>query len=452
MNGARIVEAERHAVPLMRALEPTHLDDLYRLQQGEGAFVWGRRGDSGQLWFLEENTGHVNRPFVRENIVCPVPGCSAKLTSAHRARKRDGLQHYSGAGGHSIESIFHSQGCALIEDWLRRRYPKSTVKREEYTNDAGERRADVLITSPGGDRVAFEVQYSALTPDAWQRRHDSYRQQNITDVWLFGHTRQHLKADSLGTFRPNPTHEAVVAAGSPVMFINPESELIGVAVGSDRRFFAEPDQRSADPVSVLDRLRGSSVGVRPLDEFRATTKLGFTSNWLNELHCATSELRSHNADQKIQVLAIEERQRREDAEHLQRLIQRRRPRQHRIRRLLAEPGRWSRSEAVPAIHEYFDVPAWRRIDLQNDAGPEQASFVRWQCVLYFELIAGRSAPFGTKDAYDAIRRGGVRMGQPDAFKLVAKYLYRLEEDEFVSRGPSRGRYPTFIPTVKGAWR
>ncbi|WP_432432648.1 competence protein CoiA family protein [Cryobacterium breve] len=100
----------------------------------------------------------------------------------------------SDGGGHSRESIFHSQGCALVEEWLRREFPNSHVQREEYTNELGERRADVLLTGPAGDRVAFEIQYSPITPDAWRNRHESYRRQHIADVWLFGHTGKQLQA------------------------------------------------------------------------------------------------------------------------------------------------------------------------------------------------------------------------------------------------------------------
>ena len=60
------------------------------------------------------------------------------------------------------------------------------VKAEERTT-TGERRADVMLTSPTGRQVAFEVQYAPLTVKAWRGRHRSYRAAGIVDVWLFGH-------------------------------------------------------------------------------------------------------------------------------------------------------------------------------------------------------------------------------------------------------------------------
>lgn len=192
----------------------THKTELATFQEGERVFVWGHDKVADGMWFLEEGTASEHRSFVNDRIVCPVPGCAAKLTTHHRTNKRDGLVHYSGTGGHSKESLFHSQGCALIESWLRKKYPKSKAQREEYTNEAGVRRADVLLTAPTNQRVAFEVQYSALTPDAWRARHDSYCVQGIVGVWLFGHIGAQLKVDSDGRLKANPTHEAVVASGS----------------------------------------------------------------------------------------------------------------------------------------------------------------------------------------------------------------------------------------------
>jgi hypothetical protein len=182
-----------------------HKERVLSFQDGEQRFVWGLHKDTGHLWYLEEDTAREWRAHVKQFIVCPVPGCGAQLTTAHRRTKRDGLVHLSKDGGHTGESIFHSQGCAVLEGWLSTNYPNSKVKREEYTNAEGERRADVLITSPAGDRVAFEVQYSPLTPDDWRTRHESYRRQGIADVWLFGHTSKQLRFDRSGFLSLTPT-------------------------------------------------------------------------------------------------------------------------------------------------------------------------------------------------------------------------------------------------------
>ena len=233
-------------------LASNHRALLAEFQAGEECFVWGRRKDSGELWFLDEDTAQQHRGFVKEKVVCPVPGCGQALTTAHYTNKRDHLRHLVGTGGHARESVLHSQGCALIESWLRDRFPRSSVTREEYTNAEGERRADVLITGPRGDRIAFEVQYSHLTPDAWRKRHESYRAQGIVDVWLFGHTGRQLKVDGDGLLVANPTHQAVAESGAALLFINPDPDRrqIAIAMGSDRQFDAQLEDVRGDPVSV----------------------------------------------------------------------------------------------------------------------------------------------------------------------------------------------------------
>lgn len=182
--------------------------------EGDERFVWGLDKNTGQMFFLEEDQAGEQRAHVTANVVCPVPGCAAPLTTVHSSVKRDHLRHLGQAGGHGLESLFHSQGCALIQHWLATKYPACRVVREEYPAPGGERRADVLLTSPSGnERVAFEVQYSPLTRDEWTGRHEWYATRGIEDVWLFGHTDKQLKLDSDGRLKANPVLDAV---SSPV--------------------------------------------------------------------------------------------------------------------------------------------------------------------------------------------------------------------------------------------
>ncbi|TFC88376.1 hypothetical protein E3T24_02555 [Cryobacterium sp. TmT2-59] len=359
----------------------------------------------------------------------------------------------SDGGGHSRESIFHSQGCALIEEWLRRKFPKSHVKREEYTNELGERRADVLLTGPAGDRVAFEIQYSPITPDAWRNRHESYRRQHIADVWLFGHTGKQLQLRPDGTVAINPTHEAVVAVGSALMFINPELELIAVAVGQGRVFEEALDGYGDEEVQVCDVLKDAILDLRPLAEFRPTNGRGLGGDWLDGLYARTDNLRRHNESERRRAAERRERTRLEKIARQKKWEERRRPEQEKIRRLFESVERWGRSEALASIAAYFGGFLRDRIEMNENPTAPSVRLMRWQCVVYFDLIAGRDKEFGTRDAYNAIIRRGVNMGQPDAFKQVARYLYRLEEDGYLRRLPDyrRDSFPRFVPTTSGAW-
>ena len=439
-------------------LEPTgrdgfadHKTQVLSFQDGEQRFVWGLHKDTEQLWYLKEDTAREWRAYVKAFIICPVPGCGAKLTTAHRSTKRDGLVHLNRDGGHTGESIFHSQGCAVIENWLRTSYPNSRVKREEYSNAQGERRADVLITSRAGDRVAFEVQYSPLTPDAWRTRHDSYRRQGIADVWLFGHTSKHLKFDRRGFLSLNPTHRAVIEAGSAVMFINPEQQVLGVAT-SDGWFDDESaDWRNGASVEVWDQFARASLSIFPLQDFRPSRR-GIASEWLNHIYGQTQDLRDRNAASKQRAFELREQKAADAHAELMAWVARRRPQQEQIRQQFETVQRWNKSDALTSISAYFDGNLRERINLNGMAGDGSNALVRWQSVVYFDLIAGRNREFGVREAFSAIEGRGVNMGQPDSFKLIAVYLHRLTDLGFLDRTDEYGRYPRFVATEDGAWR
>lgn len=95
-----------------------------------------------------------------------------------------------------------------------------SVTREEYTDPTGERRADVLLTAETGQKVAFEVQYSPITREHWQTRHESYRQRGIVDVWFFGHTT--VQVDSYSWLSPRPMQQAALETRTPLLVIDPQ--------------------------------------------------------------------------------------------------------------------------------------------------------------------------------------------------------------------------------------
>lgn len=428
-----------------------HKTQLAAFQGGDPVFTWGLDKVSGALWHLDDDTAIQHRAFVKEQVVCPAPGCGADLTTVHNSAKRDGLRHLAGPGGHSPESIFHSQGCAIIQAWLAEKYPKSVARREEYTNKAGERRADVLLTATDGTRVAFEVQYSALTVAEWKARHDSYRGQGIVDVWLFGHTSKQLKLDAGGFVAPTAVHEAVVASGSPLLFINPAGDepRIGVVSGMGTRFDAATGPFHEPSVPVLNSWTRPELLVHPLSEFSAHHRAGLNSESLAKLHTQTVQLQQENAAAKARA---EEAQRERDKRKAARqhaMEERRAPQQGRIRQLLGTDERWGRSEALGAINAYFGEYLRGRIDFDPNVGPGR--LVHWQCVIYFDLIAGQSAPFNTRMAFNAIKARGVNMGQPNSFTIITRYLHELEDAGYLQQVRSPDRFPRFAPTNSGAW-
>jgi hypothetical protein len=426
----------------------SHKQDLATFQKGEVVFVWGLDTTNGEMWHLQEDTGKVSRPHVKERVVCPVPGCGEKLTSAHRAKKRDGLVHWNSKGGHSIESILHSQGCALIENWLRQRYPNSIARREEYTNEQGERRADVLLTAPTGERVAFEVQYSALTPDAWKRRHDSYRAQGIVDVWIFGHIGSQLKIDKEGLLKPNPTHQAVVKSGSALWFINPLTRMLGIATSEANEYSAELDGWREGTVSVWDTIgRRARIEIYPLTDFEVQMSRGLGGGRLTELYKQTASLRKRNISAPPLAKEAWARKEEEDAAHKTL----RSEQQLKIRAVLGWGGRWSQSAALAEIKAYFGTRPNRRFHEISDPGAPAGLLVRWQCVIYFTLIAGQNKPFGALDAVKSMRAHKVSTADPGVFKAVARWLCELEEFGLLERIYPPGKYPSWRPTEDGTW-
>lgn len=429
-----------------------HTAMLAEFQSGEDRFVWGLDKHDGTMFFLPEDTGNENREHVRANVICPVPGCEAALTTVHSTVKRDHLRHDKGTGGHGLESLFHAQGCALIHSWLTNRYPRSTVIREQYISPAGERRADVLITGPTGKQIAFEVQYSPLTADHWRERHDSYRNREITDVWLFGHTEKQLKLSVLGLLHASPTLTAVAATGSPVFFINPSTEQVAVAVKMAERYSAQRDGwvLPAD-VPILSGPSGSHLEVYPLDDYliRGTT---FTSDRVDALRRNTEGLPEHNRQQQLLVERMREQAKQAEERRVQAAkaaLERKKAARieaaNEIRAALGIGSPWSvEHSAVKLIHDYFGGNTHHRIDVAGGL-PEA-----WQCMAYFHLIAGNEKErFDTKQVAELLRANRIRL-QKGAYRTIARWLYELVEAEVLFK-EQRGEFPAFWPTYRGTW-
>jgi hypothetical protein len=205
---------------------------LAEFQNGETRLVYARyraRPDAGPF-YLEDGKAAKLKGWAKEHLECFMPECGdRRLTTVFRTGKRDGFTHYRGAGGHSLEGLFHQQAKALIERWMAVRYPRLAVQTEQRTR-SGERRADVMVTWPDGRQLAIEVQYEPLTPEAWRIRQTSYEQQGIPVVWLLGHLEPLLRPAGLpGQIGLGVLHQAIAEAGSPLLWINPTEGKVGSA-------------------------------------------------------------------------------------------------------------------------------------------------------------------------------------------------------------------------------
>ncbi|PYY64417.1 hypothetical protein DEJ30_08100 [Curtobacterium sp. MCPF17_003] len=382
-----------------------------------------------------------------------MPGCDAQLTTVHSTIKRDHLRHRSSSGGHGPESLFHSQGCALIESWLVRRYPNCHVKREQYTSSDGESRADLLITHPSGERVAFEVQYSPLTSDAWSDRHERYSARGVRDVWFFGHTRKQLKLDADLRLKSNPALDAVVATGVPLLFINPDIAQLAIAVQQHHPLSAETGEPLHEhPVNVLGRGTGSSLEVQPLGDFWIGTP-ALTSDRIDLLIRSEASLATYNEEQqRLFELKLAQAAERERIARAERAAEDERAKRRRvlmadgIRRALDGPEPWGTEHpAVRLLHPYLNGHRDRNLGWENYV-PE-----RWKCLAFFHHLASNEGVlFGPPQVSSTLRKHGVPL-QKGIFKVIALWLHQLVEDGFLFEEQGEDGHSVYKPTYRGTW-
>ncbi len=88
-----------------------------------------------------------------------------------------------------------------------------------------------MVRLPDGGQLALEVQYSALSVEAWRERHESYRRNDIVDVWLFGHAGEQSRWRD-GAMHLNATQREIAASEAPVLWINPLTEEVAYATST----------------------------------------------------------------------------------------------------------------------------------------------------------------------------------------------------------------------------
>jgi len=218
-------------------------EEIARFLDSEPRLVYARyRSEPTSRFFLEDGRGGEEglREWVATELECPMPECGdRRLSLVHRSGsvkpRRDGFKHYAGAGGHAPESIWHSNAKEVVRRWAQTMCGDYGTVQVEARLGKGERIADVLVQWPV-NRVAFEIQYAALSVAEWRERHEWYVREGIKDVWLWGHTGHHLKldtevtADAPALFKLGEVQRAVIADGErAVHWINPLTEQFASA-------------------------------------------------------------------------------------------------------------------------------------------------------------------------------------------------------------------------------
>ena len=363
--------------------EPTVLE---RFLNGETRLVYGRQ-PSGELWLLPDGEAAQHRAWVKAKVTCPIDDCPAPslTTVARHPNKRDGFMHVmDGAGNHSPESLFHIQGKARVADWLRNRYPNSTVTLEQQSDAARTRVADVMLTSPDGSiRVAFEIQYAGLTPAAWRARHDSYRSQGVVDVWLWGHHGAQMRVSRRdpNVAELNPTQRALVAEGMPLLWINPIEGTVGTATQT-----VKTGMWSERPDVEIFATQSGVFEAFPLDDCGANRD-GIWSHRIRELLDGPSRVKTAEAEgdaRRTAALAAGEAARLafEAAE----VDRRKRVREQNLNRRKAAEATWLRSTKRAAwVQHYFGgaLPEWLGFPVDADIWVPAD---QWQMVVHREFL------------------------------------------------------------------
>lgn len=218
-------------------------EEIARFLDSEPRLVHARyRSDPTARFFLEDGRGGEEglRAWVAQELECPMPEClDRRLSLVHRSAsvkpRRDGFKHYAGAGGHAPESIWHSNAKEVVRRWAQEMCGDYGTVTVEARLGEGQRVADVLVQWPVR-RVAFEIQYAALSVAEWRERHEWYEREGIKDVWLWGHTGHHLKqaheasGENPALFRLGEVQRAVIESGErAIHWINPLTEQFATA-------------------------------------------------------------------------------------------------------------------------------------------------------------------------------------------------------------------------------
>lgn len=147
------------------------------------------------LFYLPDGQADACRDRARSGeLICPIPGCEdprLQTVGGDRGRRHH-FRHRPGTTGHPNETIIHHTSKHLLARWARPLLPDGSTITVDVEM-VGSRRADVLITLPDGQRVAYEVQCSGLEYQEFVARRADFAAAGVTDQWFFGFPGAHYR-------------------------------------------------------------------------------------------------------------------------------------------------------------------------------------------------------------------------------------------------------------------
>lgn len=375
----------------------------------EKCFVFAQDSRDGSLYYLANTPVSAEvRRITREHLRCPIPECpNPRLTVVDCGpRKRNGFSHLGGAGGHAGVSTEHVQAQLMLLDWVRRTRPECTAALEWRLED-GSRVADLMVQFPDGRRVAIEVQCSALPVSKWLQRHKSYGDRDVRDVWLLGNRPPHLIDVGQQRVMLTNMHRAVLQAGLPLLWVNPDRRIATATVTASG--FTLAPTASAYAVQYREDPIGNC---RLSTEGLITPTMGVVADeqtkW--EVHLATRQRSQRGA----QAAAARRRASIEAAQ------------EHRARHEAAWATSPLRAELL-AKHGHLTAPVTDTPSPDNGvfAAPEH-----WHAIVCRDLLRNRvGATFTVRDVYRALADSQIELhpnGRTRSATILA-YLDRLDQ-------------------------
>lgn len=193
-----------------------------------------------------------------------------------------------------------------------------------------------------------------------------------------------------------------------------------------------------EEVFVISPRHGTAkLLTHPIDSFTAHPEWGITHPTIQSLRDNTQRL----------VRAEQRKLRRaEDQErHYEELQARRIAQQDKIQALLTtEHADWAGSGTHAAIRSYFNKYLRGRIDETDGV------LSRWQCVVYFTLIAGHQGEvFTVRQAFEELQGQRVPIDRQTAFKQISDWLRRLYDLDLIDRAKGQDGFLEYWAITRG---
>ncbi|NUU19058.1 hypothetical protein HP550_17555 [Cellulomonas humilata] len=408
--------------------------DIAAFTDGETRLVYAAHVNDpiGPLYLLEDNTAKQFKSYAKANLQCFIPDCATpQFTTVSRARGRDGFRHLTG-GGHSEESLFHKQGKHALLDWLARKHPDVDARPEVSMLPVVDRRADVLATHATGERIALEVQYSAMPApgdrDSWESRTRDYQNVGVSPVWFLGHRGVHFKPQLGGeTIELGPVARAILDAGMQLWWLNPILGVVAIP------YVVDYVEREGFLLAPTSQDRTVYLWIEPIDSLTLTAT-GPHHPRLDELayhrvaYLAAEQIRTDREEQRrATAVAKAERDKAHAADRQRRANERAVQKQRKVSDAIeAQNTAWSTSTMRANVLARYGGQIPEHLDLPSSSSGIRAHRQHWQALAYGHLMFAKLDSIATiNDCLRVLSTDSLVSSRVAAGDTIRDWLQRL---------------------------